>query len=208
MPRQPIGDRPMTDAERQARYRAARAAGVAVARMHRPADHRSRARRWKDAVTELLKLQAQYAAWLDALPDNLRDSATGDALQAICDLDLTELTTIENAARLRKGLTPARRTRPRALAPLGPQQTPARRCVSLASVLRDARRSPLWATGTSQPQRGHVCTPMAGQFWTPIDNLGAVPPAILLQRPQLAGAQADREGHRLHHGRQRLHPDR
>ena len=75
MPRQPIGDRPMTDAERQARYRAARTAGVPVVRMRRPADHRSRARRWKDAVAELLQLQAQYAAWLEALPDNLRDSA-------------------------------------------------------------------------------------------------------------------------------------
>ena len=95
MPRQPIGDRPMTDAERQARYRAARTAGVAVVRMRRPADHRSRARRWKDAVAELLHLQAQYAAWLEALPDNLSDSATAEALQAICDLDLTELMAIE-----------------------------------------------------------------------------------------------------------------
>jgi hypothetical protein len=95
MPRQPIGDRPMTDAERQARHRAARAAGVPVVRMRRPADHRSRARRWKEAVAELLQLQAQYAAWLEALPDNLRDSATAEALQAICDLDLTELVTIE-----------------------------------------------------------------------------------------------------------------
>jgi hypothetical protein len=95
MPRQPIGDRPMTDAERQARYRAARAAGAPTVRMRRPADHRSRARRWKEAVAELLQLQAQYAAWLEALPDNLRDSATAEALQAICDLDLTELVTIE-----------------------------------------------------------------------------------------------------------------
>ena len=95
MPRQPIGDRPMTDAERQARHRTARAAGVPVVRMRRPADHRSRARRWKEAVAELLQLQAQYAAWLEALPDNLRDSATAEALQAICDLDLTELVTIE-----------------------------------------------------------------------------------------------------------------
>jgi hypothetical protein len=95
MPRQPIGDRPMTDAERQARYRAARAAGVPVVRTRRPSDHRSRARRWRDAVVELLQLQAQYAAWLEALPDNLRDNATAEALQAICDLDLTELMAIE-----------------------------------------------------------------------------------------------------------------
>jgi len=46
-------------------------------------------------VAELTELQAQYAAWLDALPDNLRDSATAEALQAICDLDLTELQVTE-----------------------------------------------------------------------------------------------------------------
>ena len=39
-------------------------------------------------------------------------------------------------------------------------------------------------------------------------DMGTVPPAILLQRPQLAGAQADGGGHRLHHGRQRLRADR
>ena len=44
MPRKLIGERPMTDAERQARHRAARAAGAPVVRMRRPADHRGRAR--------------------------------------------------------------------------------------------------------------------------------------------------------------------
>ncbi|HME19948.1 MAG TPA: hypothetical protein VKI44_01040 [Acetobacteraceae bacterium] len=85
----------MTDAERQARYRAAHATGVPVIRMRRPADHRSRARRWTDAVAELTELQAQYAAWLETLLDSLRDSATAEALQAICDLDLTDLQAIE-----------------------------------------------------------------------------------------------------------------
>ena len=77
MPRKSIGDRPMTDAERQARHRAARAAGAPVVRTRRPADHRGRARRWHDAVAQLTELQAQYAAWLDALPTNLQDGATG-----------------------------------------------------------------------------------------------------------------------------------
>ncbi len=96
MPRMLIGERPMTDAERQARSRAARAAGVTPVRiMHRPRDHRSRARRWRDAVTKLTALQAQYAAWLDALPTNLQDSATAEALQAICDLDLTDLQAVD-----------------------------------------------------------------------------------------------------------------
>ena len=84
----------MTDAERQARYRLARAAGKPVIRTRRPADHRSRARRWDDTVTELMNLQAEYMAWLDGLPENLQDTATADALRAICDLDLSELQAI------------------------------------------------------------------------------------------------------------------
>ncbi len=90
MPRKPIGDKAMTDAERQARYRAGRAANAPVSRARRPPDQRSRARRWHDAVAELTKLQA---AWLEARPINLQDSALADALQAICDL-VTELESV------------------------------------------------------------------------------------------------------------------
>jgi hypothetical protein len=102
MPRKPIGEIAMTDAERQpsfacsvARYRAARAADAPVIRTRRPADHRGRARRWHDAVAELTHLQAQYAAWLEALPPNLQDGLLADALQVICDFDLAELQAIE-----------------------------------------------------------------------------------------------------------------
>lgn len=95
MPRKSIGERAMTDAERQARYRAARVVGTPVIRTRRPADHRSRARRWHDAVAEVTALQAQYAAWLKALPANLQDSTIADALQRICDLDLDELQAVE-----------------------------------------------------------------------------------------------------------------
>ena len=95
MPRKSIGERPMTDAERQARHRAARAAGAPVIRTRRPADHRGRARRWLAAVAELTELQAQYAAWLEALPDSLQDGATADALRAVCNLDLTDLQAID-----------------------------------------------------------------------------------------------------------------
>ena len=95
MPRKSIGERPMTDAERQAHHRAASAAGVPILRMHRPADHRGRARSWHDAVAELTALQAQYAAWLDALPGSLQEGATADALRAVCDLDLTDLQAID-----------------------------------------------------------------------------------------------------------------
>jgi len=81
----------MTNAERQARYRAARTAGAPVIRTRRPADHRGRARRWNDGVAALIELQAEYAAWLESLPENLQDSATAEALRAICELDLTDL---------------------------------------------------------------------------------------------------------------------
>jgi hypothetical protein len=95
MPRKSIGERPMSDAERQGRSHAARAVGVPVICIRRPADHRGRARRWNDAVAALAELQAQYAAWLDELPESLRDSATADALHAICDFDLGELQAID-----------------------------------------------------------------------------------------------------------------
>jgi hypothetical protein len=94
MPRKLIGETAMTDAERQARYRDARAAGKPVIRVRRARDHRGRARRWNDNVVGLVKGQVEYAAWLDNLPENLRDSALAEALQAICDLDLTELQAI------------------------------------------------------------------------------------------------------------------
>ena len=56
---------------------------------------RSRPQRWRDAVVELLALQAEYANWLAALPDSLSDSQTAEALEAIVNLDLTELADIE-----------------------------------------------------------------------------------------------------------------
>jgi hypothetical protein len=94
MPRKSIGEAAMTDAERQARYRAARAAGTPIIRIRRPDDHRGRARRWTDHVTGLVKEQVEFMAWLDSLPENLQDSATAEALRAICELDLSELQAI------------------------------------------------------------------------------------------------------------------
>jgi hypothetical protein len=58
-------------------------------------DRRSRPQRWHDAVTDLLGLQTEYATWLDALPDSLRDSTTAQALQDIVDLDLAALADIQ-----------------------------------------------------------------------------------------------------------------
>jgi hypothetical protein len=59
-----------------------------------PADRRSRVQRWRDAVASLQALQNDYQAWLEALPENMADGATAEALRAICDLDLSELQSI------------------------------------------------------------------------------------------------------------------
>ena len=93
------GDQPMTNAERQARYRARHAAVLPTAsiipRPTRPIDRRSRPKRWQEAVAVLLTLQAEYADWLEALPDGLHDSPTAKALEAIVDLDIDSLADID-----------------------------------------------------------------------------------------------------------------
>ncbi len=95
--RQPDGEHPLSNAERQARYRArCRAPESSLATsVAKPANRRSRPRRWHDAAAELLALQTEYAAWLEALPDGLQETAMAEALQAIVDLDLDTLATTE-----------------------------------------------------------------------------------------------------------------
>jgi hypothetical protein len=100
MGRQPEGAQALTGAERQARYRARHSLPTETTvgpHHHPPAKMRTLARvhRWNAAVGELVGLQADYAAWLEALPEATRDSPTGQALQAIADLDLDELIAIQ-----------------------------------------------------------------------------------------------------------------
>ena len=87
----------LSNAERQARYRARRleTQGAPIIRVRRAIDRRSRPQRWRDAVTELLTLQLEYVAWLDGLPASLQGSAMAEALQAVADLDLNALAAIE-----------------------------------------------------------------------------------------------------------------
>jgi len=78
--RKPEGEQALTNAERQARYRARCGTPPppppVAARSRRPLDRRSRPERWRDAINELLALQAAYADWLAALPESQSDSAT------------------------------------------------------------------------------------------------------------------------------------
>ena len=89
----PQGEQALTPAERQARYRAAQAstAPAVKVRYRKPADRRSRPQRWRDAVAELVELQADYQQWLDTLPESLAEGATADALRAVCEVDLSSL---------------------------------------------------------------------------------------------------------------------
>ena len=87
------GETALSNAERQARYRD-RHKQAPVIVVPKPADRRPRPQRWHDAVTELLALQAAYAAWFEALPEPLRGTATADALEAIVELDLDALAAI------------------------------------------------------------------------------------------------------------------
>jgi hypothetical protein len=80
----------MTHAERQARYRAKRAAGAPTFRCRKPLDRRSRLQRWRDMVAELKDLQDEYQAWLPTLPQTMANSATAEAFRTICDLNLSE----------------------------------------------------------------------------------------------------------------------
>ena len=52
-----------------------------------------------DGIKRLLRQQAvladEYAAWCNALPESLRDSATAEAMQAIIELDIDNLPDIE-----------------------------------------------------------------------------------------------------------------
>ena len=93
MPRHRLGITPMTPAERQVRHRA-------KLRQHgrttpTPPRIPPRSRRWAAAVAALVNLQDQYRAWLDNLPPNLEGSRLAEKLQAIAELDLDELQTID-----------------------------------------------------------------------------------------------------------------
>jgi hypothetical protein len=108
MPRHRIGAEPMSRAERQTRNRAAlRRQSHTLLASPNPARPRAdnpdriqvgalpRPIRWAAAVATLVALQEEYRAWFDNLPANLEGSRLGDQLQAIAELDLEELQTID-----------------------------------------------------------------------------------------------------------------
>ena len=94
--REPEGQIALTNAERQARYRARRQAQQPPVAIKRPRPaRRSRTKRWNDALAEMIAVQAECAAWFEALPESLRDNATAAALQEMIDLDLDAIAAIQ-----------------------------------------------------------------------------------------------------------------
>jgi hypothetical protein len=95
MPAHRIGAAPMTPAERQARHRAKLRQPRQVPSRATAPRRPPRPQRWAAAVATLLDLQEDYRAWLDSLPANLETSRLAEKLQAIAELDLDELQTID-----------------------------------------------------------------------------------------------------------------
>lgn len=95
--RLPEGPAALSNAERQARYRAKMLALRPPLRAKRPkaAARRSRSKRWNDALAELLAVQAECAAWFEALPESLCESPTAEALQEMIDLDLEAIAAVQ-----------------------------------------------------------------------------------------------------------------
>ncbi len=101
--REPEGQIALTNAERQpsfacsvARYRARRSEPQSPVIIKRPRPpRRSRPTRWNDALAEMFAVQAECAAWYEALPESLHDSATAAALEAMIDLDLDSIAAVQ-----------------------------------------------------------------------------------------------------------------
>jgi hypothetical protein len=94
--RMPEGCAALSNAERQARHRAKIQTVQPRMTIKRPAAaRRSRSKRWNDALAEMIAVQAECAAWFEALPESLRDSATASALQDMIDLDLDAIAAVQ-----------------------------------------------------------------------------------------------------------------
>ncbi len=95
--RLPEGPAALSNAERQARHRAKMLALRPPLPTKRPkaAARRSRSQRWNEALAELLAVQAECAAWFEALPEGLCESSTADALQEMIDLDLEAIAAVQ-----------------------------------------------------------------------------------------------------------------
>ena len=85
----------LTGAQRQRRYMERLRSATRMVRSKPPRDSRSKPKRWRDAVAELLELQEHYCNWLESLPGNQQDGVVADRLREIADLDIEALLAVE-----------------------------------------------------------------------------------------------------------------
>ena len=85
----------LTPAEKQRRYRERLRDGQRPVRWRRPKDRRSAPQRWRDAVAELLDLQARWTEIHEALPESMAGSEYGERLAEVAGLDLSGIEAIE-----------------------------------------------------------------------------------------------------------------
>jgi hypothetical protein len=95
MPAHRIGNVAMTAAERQARHRSKRCQATLARPTASNPRPLPRPRRWAAAVATLVALQDEYCTWRDNLPANLEGSRLAEKLDAVVELDFTELLAID-----------------------------------------------------------------------------------------------------------------
>ena len=94
--REPEGGTALSSAGRQARHRARRQVEQPPAAIKQSrAPRESRRKRWNGALAVMITVQAGCAAWLGALPESPRGSATAEALQEMTDLDLDTIAAVQ-----------------------------------------------------------------------------------------------------------------
>ena len=173
MPARPLGDKPMTNAQRQARHRAARATARPVIHYRRAGDRRSRAQRWRDApgfrrgrLAELVALQAEYRAWLEALPDRTAPPPKP------CRPS-TSSTSTNSKRSNRPGASAGISQLHSRVAPVGKQATSrARRCVAREGTARRARDPPVrYRDNPPAVAHGVLFARRAPAFCAPIGTL-------------------------------------
>jgi hypothetical protein len=156
--RPPLGERALSGAERQARYRG-RQAGTRPASLRQPRAIRpaSRPQRWRAAVSELVASQAEYAAWFDALPDALRDSAIGERCRRLSVSTSTSLS-LSSRRAASSAIEAAVRTWT-AARPRGPTGTPRASLRRTRGGRCAMRGSPLWTPWTTRSARSETTQP-------------------------------------------------
>ena len=95
--REPEGQTALTNAERQARSPRPPADGPAPRHYQTPPAGAAKPGEALERCVGrvMIAVQAECAAWFEALPESLRDSATAAALQDMIDLDLDAIAAVQ-----------------------------------------------------------------------------------------------------------------